>query len=318
MTSKPVRKSSLLMHFRECFFGFADSAKEEHFTRLQVEYMKYPIILFAVALSAAGITKVVQTEQYHQNMLWSILLEPTSPLPNLCLMSALLFGCWRFAEPMAIISGLWRFPSLMMWMMCDQALVPAVVQRWERVVTSSDKWFYYAVFLALGNRVMHVRFKFHFMLALAWILVAPTMVGRSPADISAWPLVVILVISVLLRLHSELTARSQFLNHYYPAASSNEAVTNAPVEDSSGGPSVTIMPTPASAEPYNKNEAHHQPQGGHPPAQTRSMRSASPVEHNQGASTSDALASNQAGTAATPRGQQPRRLHDGSCLEVDK
>eukprot|EP00798_Chlamydomonas_sp_ICE-L_P007803 gene7803-1000_t len=100
------------------------------------------------------------------------------------------------------------------------------------------------------------------------------------------------------------------------------------------------MPTPASAEPYNKNEAHHQPQGGHPPAQTRSMRSASPVEHNQGASTSDALASNQAGTAATPRGQQPRRvggcrpspliqdkwscisslcsLHDGSCLEVDK
>eukprot|EP00798_Chlamydomonas_sp_ICE-L_P018929 gene18929-25496_t len=326
MTSKPVRKSSLLTHFRDCFFGFTDSAKEEHLIRLQVEYMKYPMVLFALAFCASGITKLMQTDLSQQNMLWSILLEPTSPLPNLCLVSALLFGSWQCAEPMAIIAGLMRFPSLMMWIICDQASVPVVVHRWEGAVSSADKLVDHAFFLAIGNSVLHVRFKFHLMLALAWILVAPTMVSRSPADISAWPFVLILVIA--------------------------------------------IMPTPPSAEPYSKDEAYHELQGGYPAAQTQSSRSASPVEPTQGASTADALVSNQAGAAATPRGQQPRhptlaggrrpspriqdkwysisflrsllggelhvlmihllpwllnirtvlctQLHDGSCLEVDK
>eukprot|EP00798_Chlamydomonas_sp_ICE-L_P018931 gene18931-25498_t len=67
------------------------------------------------------------------------------------------------------------------------------------------------------------------------------------------------------------------------------------------------MPPPASAEPYYKNGAHHQLHGGHPPTQNRTSRSASPVEPTQGASPSDAVVSNQAGAAATPRGQQPRQ-----------
>eukprot|EP00798_Chlamydomonas_sp_ICE-L_P028338 gene28338-31461_t len=161
MPRKPVRKSSLLTHFRECFFGFADSAKEEYFTRLQVECRKYPIVLLSLAYCASSMTKLLLPEHSHENLIERILLEPLTPVPALCLAAALLLGYWQWAEPLIIMSFIMRHLTLMLWIMCDPASAPPVVGR------------------------------FHFMAILVWMLTVPSMVGRSPADIRSWPFMVI-------------------------------------------------------------------------------------------------------------------------------
>eukprot|EP00798_Chlamydomonas_sp_ICE-L_P011711 gene11711-34438_t len=161
MPRKPFRKSSLLTRCRECFFGFADSAKEEYFTRLQVECRTFPIVLLSLAYCASSITKIMAPEHSHEHVMERILLEPLTPVPAVCLASAALLGRWRWVEPLTIICSIMRHLTLMLWLMCDPASAPPVVGR------------------------------FHFLVSLMWMLSVPSMVNRSPADISPWPVIVI-------------------------------------------------------------------------------------------------------------------------------
>eukprot|EP00798_Chlamydomonas_sp_ICE-L_P027996 gene27996-8871_t len=96
-----------------------------------------------------------------------------------------------------------------MWIMCDPASLPSVVQRMNDPVGTLGSCF----MIAAVNYLFTVRAKFGLMQILMWLVLAPCVAQRSPGDIPAWLPVVAIVIPTLARLHGELQARSQFKDH---------------------------------------------------------------------------------------------------------
>eukprot|EP00798_Chlamydomonas_sp_ICE-L_P012443 gene12443-15644_t len=189
MTSKPVRKPSLFEHFRECICGFAYSAKEEQFTRLQIQRRSTAIVVIGGIMCANSIYHFTKLEDFSLNPPASIVLDLSSPLPLALLVLSILTGRWRWVEPMAILGAIPRLISLSVLMMGDPNSVPAAVKRWALVGSSMPPWIYLSIMLSAGKFLWHARLKCGMLMALAWIAMASCIVAHSPGEISSSPLV---------------------------------------------------------------------------------------------------------------------------------
>eukprot|EP00798_Chlamydomonas_sp_ICE-L_P024471 gene24471-10075_t len=223
MDCKVRKKYSYFAHLRECFFSFADNAKEEHFVRLAIEQRKFVISLLGGALCAASALKILGSEDMRQNLVGFFLLDPTTPGPIAFLLVALLMGRWQWVEPAVFVAILMRMVSLRTWIVCDPASIPAVVQRWLGPFSSMHSFIICSVMVSASSFVLNARLKFALFNAVLNGVMAPGIAHRSPADLSPWPLVVAMVVTVLLRLHLELKSRSKFLDLYYPTNESTVA-----------------------------------------------------------------------------------------------
>eukprot|EP00798_Chlamydomonas_sp_ICE-L_P012311 gene12311-15474_t len=215
MTCTVAKKTSLVAHLRECFFGFADSAHEEHFVKLRFQERMTVGFATAVVTCASSIYRALQSEDWSQNPFGCILLEPGAPVPMVFLIWIICTARWRWMEPAVFACYAFRLATLFLWLMCDSASVPAVVQWWSVPTASVASFICFSTLSAVINYLVNVRFIGGLMIALVWVLLAPCMVHRSPADIKSLPLVLAMVAVVLVRLFGELSTRSKFLNLYY-------------------------------------------------------------------------------------------------------
>eukprot|EP00798_Chlamydomonas_sp_ICE-L_P024124 gene24124-9701_t len=215
MACNVAKKTSLVARLRECFFGFADSAKEEHFIKLSIQERMTVLCVFSVMVCASSIKRVMSSEDWSQNPFGCILLEPNVPVPVAFLVWTLRTARWRWVDPAVFVCHAWRFAIILLWLVCDAASVPAVVQWWSSPTASVASFMCYSTLVAVVNYLVNVRFIGGLMMALVWVALAPCMAHRSLADIKSWPLVLAMVVVVLIRMFSELSTRSKYLELYY-------------------------------------------------------------------------------------------------------
>eukprot|EP00798_Chlamydomonas_sp_ICE-L_P024125 gene24125-9703_t len=183
MACNVAKKASLVARLREFFFGFADSAKEEHFVKLRIQERMTVLCVIAAMICASGINRALHSEDWSQNPFGCILLEPIAPVPIAFIMWTLYTARWQWVEPAVFVCHAWRFATLLLWLMCDAASVPAVVQWWSSPTASVASFMCFSTLVAVINYLVNVRFIGGLMMALVWVLLAPCMAHRSPADI---------------------------------------------------------------------------------------------------------------------------------------
>eukprot|EP00798_Chlamydomonas_sp_ICE-L_P020598 gene20598-27397_t len=218
MTRKVVRKASLVAHVCECFFGFADSVGEMQFLKQQVQQRTRVMMVLLVAGLASSIRKVLLSDDLHS-------LDPRLGTPLFTLDPRLMT---LYPSPLMCA----RVYIFSVWIMCDPASIPSVVQRLEAPTSSLGSWCGFSLMISVVIYLFIPRAKLALVQTLLWLVLAPYVAQRSPGNIPPWPPVLTLTITMLLRLHGELRARSQFKDQYYLSTDSTETTKTPGIADS--------------------------------------------------------------------------------------
>eukprot|EP00798_Chlamydomonas_sp_ICE-L_P006497 gene6497-3135_t len=228
----PVKRPILSAHVHDCFFGFADASKEEHFTMLKAK-ARIPVLRsIGLVMGAAAIYRAWHSDDWSHNPLGSILLDPGAPQSFVTLLIPLISnGTWRWLEPTVVTCSVLRFVSLSSWLLCDPASTLSVVQWWSGPLASMGSFICFSLFVAAANFMSNARFKYGLLSALAWMSMAPVIAHYSSTGLQAWPLVMSMMTLVSLHLLDERKARSIFLDLFYPTTESQSAATAAPTSD---------------------------------------------------------------------------------------